>query len=96
MQTEERYVILKNKDSYNGDYMFIPDKTISQLKTICDYTLDSLGFNTIGYFKKEMLEKDTFSDLSNTDLYIRQDRIDKIIKQKKDMQKTTFFYWNYG
>ena len=83
MQTED-YIILKNKDSYNGDYMFIPNKTISQLKTICDYTLDSLGFNSIGYFKKEMLEKDTFSNLSNTDLYIRQDRICKIIKQKKD------------
>jgi hypothetical protein len=83
MQTKD-YIILKNKDSHNGDYMFIPNKTISQLKTICEYTLDSFGFNTIGYFKKEILEKDTFSNLSNTDLYIRQDRITKIIKQKKD------------
>ena len=82
--TKENYTIFKNTDSHGGDYTFIPNKSVAELKTMCDYILDSTGFNTSGYFKKEILEKDTFSELYNADLYIRQDRIDKIIKQKKD------------
>jgi FkbM family methyltransferase len=82
--TKENYTILKNTDSYGGDYSFFPNKSVSELKNMCNYILDSTGFNTIGYFKKEILEKETLSRLDTVDLYIRQDRIDKIIKQKKD------------
>uniref|UniRef100_A0A6C0H381 Methyltransferase FkbM domain-containing protein n=1 Tax=viral metagenome TaxID=1070528 RepID=A0A6C0H381_9ZZZZ len=82
--SKERYTVVKNKDSYGGDYRFIQGKSVPELKAICDYTLDSIGFNSIGYLKKEVLENDALFDFPNIDLYIRQDRIDKIVKQKKD------------
>lgn len=78
-----KYTVLKNKDSFHGDYSYHPGKSIDDLKRICDYSLDCIGFNSLGYTKKELADKETLINLDGTDLYIRTDRIQKIIERKK-------------
>lgn len=78
-----KYIVLKNKDSYGGDYTFYPNKTIEELKSICDNTLDCVGFNSLGYLKKNVCEQEGMSDNDGCDLYIREDRIKHIIEKKK-------------
>lgn len=47
----EDYDFIPNRDYYGGDITNYTDKSIEELKQICDSTTNSEGFNTYGYVK---------------------------------------------
>lgn len=50
----EEYIFYINNDSYGEDIAYYPDKSIIELKQICDSLDESVGFNTYGYIKKKV------------------------------------------
>ena len=42
------YTLHKSKDIIGNDYVFHPNKTIEELKNICDNMHDAIGFNSLG------------------------------------------------
>jgi len=56
----EGYTFYKNKDSMGGDSAYYPNKTIQELKEICDHNPEYIAFNTLGYIKTKLVNKNNF------------------------------------
>ena len=59
------YIFFENKDSYDYDILFIPNKSIKELKNIADSLPTCIGFNTLGYLKYKISEVSSFIYLPN-------------------------------
>ena len=59
------YIFYPNKDSFDNDIIYIPDKTIEELKNIADSLPSCLGFNTLGYLKYKITDVKDFRFLPN-------------------------------
>lgn len=59
------YTFHKNKDSFGYDIAHIPNKSIEELKKICDNNNKCIGFNTYGYLKHKIEPINKFIDLPN-------------------------------
>lgn len=76
------YTLVKDTDILCCDYVFYPKKSIAELKEICDGIQDAIGFNSLGYIKKQ---NGSYRNIKNIDLYINQTRVDSILKLKKNI-----------
>lgn len=59
------YIFYPNKDSFDKDIVYVPDKTIDELKNIADSLPSCRGFNTLGYFKYKIVDEKDFIYLPN-------------------------------
>jgi hypothetical protein len=59
------YIFYPNKDSVDYDIVFVPNKTINELINIADSIPSCIGFNTFGYFKYKIVDKENFIFLPN-------------------------------
>ena len=70
----------KGNDSYGYDCGYYPNKSIEELKEICDNNDECVGFNSLGYLKKNT---SLITENSNLDLYVCEKKIDSIVEAKK-------------
>jgi len=63
------YKVLKDHDRTGHDITHVKDKTIDELKALCDADDKCLGFNDVGYLKNYVSNP---GKLSGVDLYIKQ------------------------
>ena len=61
----DNYIFYPNKDSVDYDIIYIQNKTINELKNIADSLPACVGFNTLGYLKYKIVDKDKFIHLPN-------------------------------
>ena len=59
------YTFYPNKDSTSGDLFHKSCKTLKEMVTTCENDLKCLGFNTLGYFKKEIQDESQFINLEH-------------------------------
>ena len=77
------YTLHKSKDIIGNDYVFHPNKTIEELKNICDNMHDAIGFNSLGYIKKDI---GSFKNVQeHINFYMNQKRYDYILQEKKNI-----------
>jgi len=76
------YKLHKSKDIIGNDYVFIPNKSIEELKKMCDDMQDSIGFNSLGYIKRDI---GSFKDVQNVDFYLNTKRYKSGLQSKKDI-----------
>jgi hypothetical protein len=62
---EDNYIFYENKDSYDNDILYIPNRTINELKNIANCLPSCVGFNTLGYLKYKITEPSNFIFLPN-------------------------------
>ena len=74
------YEFYPNKDTYGHDVGYFPDKTIEELKDICEIYDNAVGFNTYGYIK--YLINDELISLDNK--YYKNDGL--FVKKKEKIQ----------
>lgn len=65
VKQEDNYIFYPNKDSFDFDILFIPNKSIDELKNIADSLPNCIGFNTLGYLKYKISEIQNFVFLPN-------------------------------
>ena len=69
------YTFYQGKDHVLGDLNYLPDHCIYELKIICDSSSDCVGFNTMGWIKKDLgmpSDWSTWSTDPNQGLYVKQ------------------------
>ena len=59
------YDFYQSNDSVGNDIVYLPNKTIKELKEYCDNNIQSVGFNTFGYIKSFITTPDKFIYLHN-------------------------------
>jgi hypothetical protein len=64
--TFDDYTFYKSTDSFGNDIAYYPNKTISELKDICDILPNAIAFNTYGYIKSKITDESKFINLENT------------------------------
>ena len=73
------YKFYPNKDSGGNDYKFVANKSIEDLKEMCDNNEDCKGFNTLGFLKSEIKPEREFINLNNIycggGLYVKNKKI---------------------
>jgi GR25 family glycosyltransferase involved in LPS biosynthesis len=72
----EDYEFCSNKESRDGDISYLPDKSLIELKQLCDKNPKCVGFDTLGYLKAtiksvDKMEEIKFSPYDGT--YIKKD-----------------------
>ena len=63
--SKKKWTFVPNKDSWGNDLIYFPNKTIHELLEISELYPECVAFNTYGYFKKSIDERDKFINLSN-------------------------------
>jgi len=63
----EGYVFYPSKDSMGHDIKYVGDKTVEELKAICDEDPSCLAFNTLGYFKHTIVDESDYISLPSYD-----------------------------
>jgi tetratricopeptide (TPR) repeat protein len=78
----EGYEFCIGMDSFSDDKNYYPNKSINELKNICDTDSEIIAFNTLGYVKKRINKLSFLSSFNNDShgLYIKTN--EKIIKDK--------------
>jgi hypothetical protein len=76
------YTQIKNSDVIGNDYKFFPNKTIDELKVICDSIQEAVGFNSLGYIKTSGIP---FKDINNIDFYLNKEKYSSIIERTKQV-----------
>ena len=75
---DDNYEFYRMKDSFGHDIRHVANKTVAELKKICDEDPTCVGFNTLGYMKHQIVHPDNFINYNYTNkgggLYIRKDR----------------------
>lgn len=75
---QDNYLYFNKLDSYGYDISYIPNKTVNELKDICNNDEFCVGFNTYGYMKYLVKDVSKLMELPNASfddgLYIRKDR----------------------
>lgn len=61
----KNYTFYPNKDSFDYDITFVPNKTIEELINISDSMPYCMGFNTLGYLKFKITDEHKFINLPN-------------------------------
>jgi len=70
----EDYTFYKNKDSTGNDIVQIPNKSIEELKILCDEDQYCIGFNTIGFLKYTINYEKNFVNVPFDGLYIKNNK----------------------
>ncbi len=92
----EDYEFYPGKDSYGNDIGHFPNKSIEELAEIAEFYDNCVGFNSYGYLKFELTEKDKFINLSpmlykNDGLFVKKNN-----KNNTESKKTydQYIYYN--
>lgn len=92
---DNKWLVYKSIDSYGNDLIYMPGKSIEEMKNICLADTKYIGFNTLGYFKsiiqpssKWVKQGEIVKKLS---MYIHKDRYEKYLRSigvdyKKEIQ----------
>ena len=64
------YDFYPNKDSFGGDISFYENKNIEELKNLADNDKNCVAFNTYGYLKNILQDKENFIELKDRSLQI--------------------------
>ena len=71
----EGYTFYNNKDSGGNDMNYLPNRSIEQLKEICDSDPNCAGFNTLGFMKSKINSEAEFINVNtksyNAGLYVK-------------------------
>lgn len=83
------YDFFPNEDSFGNDIDYYPNKTINELKELSNKMDDCAGFNTYGYLKHKICNREKFIRLQNkyyaTDgLYVKKINFKNIVFERVD------------
>lgn len=77
MDSVPGFTLYKGTDSLGCDYQHVPNKTIDEMLQIAQHPL-CIAFNTKGYFKFNIQNKEDWLDIPDSDLYVHTDRLENI------------------
>jgi len=85
----EGYKFIPNKDSMGNDIKHVGDKTVEELKAICDEDPNCVAFNTLGYFKHSIVDESEYISLPSYDgklhgMYINMKHWQNILDNVRD------------
>lgn len=75
--TDDEYIFFRLRDSFGEDIQYVGNKSVDELKKLCDSNKGCVGFNTLGYLKHTIKKPEEFIDIGRNiedGLYIRRDR----------------------
>lgn len=85
----EGYKFCPSKDSMGNDIKHVGDKTVEELKAICDEDPNCVAFNTLGYFKHTIVDESEYISLPSYDgklhgMYINMKHLQNMLDSVRD------------
>lgn len=78
----DQWVCISGSDNYGGDLVYVPDKSIKEMKEMASMMDNCVGFNSYGYFKKNISTPKNWIHISDIKLYIKKDIYNQFEKNK--------------
>ena len=73
------FIEVKNADIIGSDYCHFPNKSVEELKTICNSIQEAVGFNHLGYIKTTAVSLKT---VKNIDFYFNEEKHKESLDRK--------------
>ena len=73
------FIEVKNADIIGSDYCYFPNKSVEELKTICNSIQEAVGFNHLGYIKTTAVSLKT---VKNIDFYFNEEKHKESLDRK--------------